>query len=67
MPESTLVHRGELTGLFVVRDGQAWLRWVRPGRAEGGEVEVLAGLWPGEEVVVSPQGLADGTRVRAAR
>jgi multidrug efflux pump subunit AcrA (membrane-fusion protein) len=65
VPASSLVRRGGLTGVFVVSDGRAHLRWVRLGRTDGGQVEVLAGLFPGDEVAVSAAGLADGRRVTA--
>jgi RND family efflux transporter MFP subunit len=63
VPLSGLVRRGELVGVYVVEDGRARLRWVRLGRQDGDGVEVLAGLWPGERVVVRPGALADGARV----
>jgi RND family efflux transporter MFP subunit len=65
VPESSIVTRGQLRGLFVVAaDGAARLRWVRPGRAEAGLVEILSGLAPGERYVVSPSaGFADATVV----
>jgi RND family efflux transporter MFP subunit len=66
VPASSLVRRGGLTGVFVVREGRARLRWVRLGRADGSDVEVLAGLFPGDEVAAFASGLADGRRVTAA-
>jgi multidrug efflux pump subunit AcrA (membrane-fusion protein) len=65
VPEAALVRRGGLTGVFVVGEGRAHLRWVRPGRAGAGHVEILAGLFPGDEVAVPATGLADGRRVTA--
>ncbi|HVP37607.1 MAG TPA: efflux RND transporter periplasmic adaptor subunit [Candidatus Saccharimonadales bacterium] len=67
VPTASLVRRGELAGVYVVRDGRAELRWLRLGRQEGAEVEVLAGLWPGEAVVADPQGLSDGRAVKVSR
>jgi RND family efflux transporter MFP subunit len=66
-PRAALVERGGLTGLFVVRDGVARLRWIDPGveREEG--VVVRAGLAAGEEVILDPGGLTDGAPVSAAR
>jgi RND family efflux transporter MFP subunit len=66
VPAASLVRRGGLTGVFVVSGGRAHLRWVRPGRAAGDQVEILAGLFPGDEIAVSAAGLADGRRVTAA-
>jgi hypothetical protein len=67
VPSAALVRRGGLTGVFVVRDGQARLRWIRIGRTDGAHIEVLAGLAAGEEIVLAPKGLADGRAVRATR
>ncbi|MFN0151426.1 MAG: efflux RND transporter periplasmic adaptor subunit [bacterium] len=64
VPTSSLVVRGGLRGVFVVRDGRAWLRWIRAGRDEGGITQVLAGLDAGEEFVLTPEGLTDGAPVR---
>jgi RND family efflux transporter MFP subunit len=51
IPDSVIVRRGQLTGVRVVTDGRATLRWVRLGRAvPGGMVEVLSGLVEGDEV-----------------
>jgi RND family efflux transporter MFP subunit len=65
VPETSIVTRGQLRGLFVIAaDGAARLRWVQPGRAEAGQVEILSGLAPGERYVVSPPaGFADATLV----
>ena len=41
VPETAVVRRGQLEGVFVVRDGRARLRWVRLGRAFGGNREVI--------------------------
>jgi RND family efflux transporter MFP subunit len=63
VPTASLVRRGGLTGVYVVRDGRAGLRWVRPGQAEGGATEILAGLDAGEAFALDPAGLVDGARV----
>jgi len=63
VPASALFERGGLTGLFVVRDGPARLRWVAAGVREGGSVEIRAGVEAGERVVLDPAGLADGMAV----
>lgn len=58
IPQTAVVYRSELTGVYVVDDdGQAALRQVRLGRADldgEGLVEVLAGLEPGERVALDP-------------
>jgi RND family efflux transporter MFP subunit len=63
VPQGALVQRGALTGVFVVEDGRALLRWISPGEAAGDTVEARAGLQAGEVVVLEPAGLVDGTPV----
>ena len=64
IPVGSLVSRGALAGVFVIEDGQARLRWLKLGRAQGDRVQVLAGLEPGERFALSPRSLADGRAVR---
>jgi RND family efflux transporter MFP subunit len=66
VPAAALFERGGLTGVFVVADGRARLRWVAPGTREGDTVEIRAGLEPGERVVLRPADLADGAALRVA-
>jgi RND family efflux transporter MFP subunit len=66
VPSRALVRRGALTGVFVVEDQVAHLRWLRVGRESGEQIEVLAGLEPGDQVVADPAGLEDGRRVKVA-
>lgn len=55
IPEQALVRRGEVTGVYVVtEEGALALRQLRLGRTAGGEVEVLAGLAPGERIAADP-------------
>jgi RND family efflux transporter MFP subunit len=63
IPEQVLVRRGALTGVYVVREGRARLRWLRLGAAGSGRVEVLGGLDAGELLAANPRGLADGIAV----
>jgi RND family efflux transporter MFP subunit len=65
VPRAALVERGALTGVFVVADGHARLRWISPGLPARDAVEVRAGLAAGEPVIVDPGGLADGAAVIA--
>jgi hypothetical protein len=66
IPESALVRRGGLAGVFVVSEGRARLRWIAVGTPADGtvEVEVRAGLRDGERVVTDPSGLMDGAAVQ---
>jgi membrane fusion protein (multidrug efflux system) len=63
VPASAVFDRGGLTGLFVVKDGRARLRWVAPGARTGETIEIRAGVEPGERVAVEPAGLLDGAAV----
>ena len=63
VPAAAIVRNGALTGVFVLREGRARLRWLRVGRTEGDNVVVLAGLDPGDSVAVTHEGLEDGRRV----
>jgi RND family efflux transporter MFP subunit len=64
--KSALVQRGQLTGLYTVSNqGTAMLRWVRTGKDFGDAVEIVTGLAPGEEYIVSDLSqLVDGTPVQ---
>lgn len=66
VPLASIVRRGELTGVYVIENGRAWLRWLRLGRAQGEQVEVLSGLVRGERIVARPAGLQDGASVAVA-
>jgi RND family efflux transporter MFP subunit len=67
VPAAALFERGGLTGLFVVSDGKARLRWVAAGAGDGATVEIRAGVVPGERVVLDPAGLVDGAPVKETR
>jgi RND family efflux transporter MFP subunit len=68
LPDSAIVRLGPLTGVFVVDDGVARLRWITLGRAGGGRVVALSGVNSGERIVVAPPPeLVDGRRVESAR
>ncbi len=55
VPARAVVHRSEVTGLYVVSpDGEIVLRQVRVGRHHNGRVEILAGLEEGEVVALDP-------------
>jgi RND family efflux transporter MFP subunit len=64
VPAAAAFERGGLTGVFVVADGKARLRWVAVGARQGETVEIRAGLEPGERVALEPALLADGAPVR---
>ncbi len=66
VPETAIVRRGQLTGLFVLNEqGVTRLRWVRLGRTSGELVEVLSGLAAGERVVAGKlRQMREGVRVQ---
>ena len=65
VPESALIHRGQLTGVFALSDeNRAVLRWIRTGHAGAEGVEVISGLAPGERYLVSwPAELRQGQKI----
>ena len=55
VPASAVVHRSEVTAVYVLRDGNIQFRQVRTGRSlVDGMVEVFAGLDEGEQVALDP-------------
>jgi multidrug efflux pump subunit AcrA (membrane-fusion protein) len=67
VPRAALIHRGGLTGVFVVEEDHAVLCWIRTGRTSGESMEVLSGVDEGEAVVLEPGQLIDGQPVRVER
>jgi multidrug efflux pump subunit AcrA (membrane-fusion protein) len=66
VPASALVRRSEVTAVYVVDDkGAVTLRYVRPGDRFGDDVEILAGLKPGDRVALDP--VAASARPSGAR
>jgi len=67
VPAEAVVRQGQLPTVFVVHEARARLRVVHAGETGGSRVEILAGLSPGDEVIVAPPpGLRDGDRVEPA-
>jgi RND family efflux transporter MFP subunit len=52
IPQSALVQRGQLHGVYTVLDGLLHYRLVKTGRELNGQVEILSGLRTGETIVV---------------
>jgi len=53
VPESALSVEGDTSRVLVVRDGAAAWAEIRTGQEEGGLVEVLEGIDPGTQIIVS--------------
>jgi RND family efflux transporter MFP subunit len=54
LPAGAITQRGELTGAYVIEGSTIALRQLRLGRRVGDNVEVIAGLRPGERVATDP-------------
>jgi RND family efflux transporter MFP subunit len=67
IPEGAILRRGGLTGVYVIREGRAWLRWIAPGDTFGDSVEARAGLEGNERVALEPARLQDGVLVTEDR
>lgn len=67
VPASAVISRGQMDYVFVSAEGTARLRIVRTGKTESGETEILAGIDPGETVIVDPpSALQDGQPLTGA-
>ncbi len=54
VPSSAVIYEGDTARVWIAGPGHALgLRQIKAGRTQGGEVEVLSGLRPGERVVTS--------------
>lgn len=54
IPARALVQRGEVSGVYVLEANRIALRQVRVGRRGADEVEIIAGLKPGEKIATDP-------------
>jgi membrane fusion protein, multidrug efflux system len=59
VPQTAIVQRGDLTGVFVADNGRARLRWLSVGDVLGTDVMVRAGLSGDEAVIDNPGSLRD--------
>jgi RND family efflux transporter MFP subunit len=61
VPADAVIEQGQVTSVIVAEGGAARHRLVTVGSRQGGKVEILSGLTPGEKVVYPrPANLADG-------
>ncbi len=67
IPRSAVVERGQLQGIYVLDQNKiASLRYITLGKPSGAEVEVLAGLQDGEQLVARPGAVdLNGKRIEA--
>lgn len=55
VPTASVIKRSELTAVYVIdKQGRPQLRQIRPGRKQGDNTEVLAGLQAGESIALNP-------------
>ena len=63
-PTSSLFRQGEKWAVFVAQGGRARLRTVEVGQRNGQEAQILAGIAPGESVIVHPSdSIRDAVRI----
>ena len=67
IPRTAVVERGQLQGIYVLdRNNVANLRYITLGKPSGVDVEVLAGLQDGEQLVAKPGAVdLNGKRIEA--
>ncbi|MEO8460616.1 MAG: efflux RND transporter periplasmic adaptor subunit [Dokdonella sp.] len=58
VPESSLIRRGEMLGVYVLGDHGVSLRQVRIGDRNSSRIEILAGLDDGEKICTDPAAAA---------
>ena len=64
VPESALIHRGQLTGVYVVQNNLALLRLIKTGKRYEKGIEVLSGLNTGARIVTQPTAeVSDGVTI----
>lgn len=62
IPAQAVQRRGDLTGVYLVREAGAILRWIRSAPVSPDSVEVLAGLQDGDRIIVPAASAAAGGR-----
>jgi RND family efflux transporter MFP subunit len=65
VPSSAVLHRSEVTAVYVIGEQGIRLRQVRTGQSFGDRTEILAGLTAGEKVALDP--VRAGIAAKAAR
>jgi membrane fusion protein, multidrug efflux system len=52
VPRTAIITRADMTGVYLQREGQQLLRWVRVGPAAGDSVEILSGVRDGDVLII---------------
>lgn len=67
IPKNVIVKKGQLQGVYTISaSGTSILRWLRLGRKQGENVEVISGLTNGETYIISSESkLFNGVKVSA--
>ncbi len=68
VPQTSIVQRGQLVGLYAVdREGIVHLRLIKTGKIYADRVEVLSGLNDGDRIVIDHVNeISDGTQIRSS-
>ena len=67
IPESALVYRGQLEGVYIVGNNTALLRLVKTGKRYDQRVEIISGLAEGMRIVTAPTPeISDGVNITEA-
>jgi RND family efflux transporter MFP subunit len=64
VPVSAVIQRGQLEGIYLVRNDVCVFRLVKTGKSDGDRLEILSGLDAGDRIVVTPApGIVDGVKI----
>ncbi|MGB0778309.1 MAG: efflux RND transporter periplasmic adaptor subunit [Flavobacteriaceae bacterium] len=64
IPVSAVKTYGQMDGVFLMTEsGRAALVWVRLGKVDGDQVEVVSGLNSGDRMVLNPSNIKDGQKL----
>jgi len=68
VPKDAVRYEGDKPFVFLLRQDRVERRAVRLGQESGAGIEIMAGVTPGDQIVVrGPEGMHDGQRVRIDR
>lgn len=69
IPTTALFRRGQLEGVYIVgNNNQAEIRWVKTGKTQNNQVEIVSGLSQGDRLITSNLSqLADGQALEVIR